>query len=368
MAIYKPSEVSNRLQWIDQIKGVSILAIVLFHFFQNYPDQFGLVATLNRSGAKLGYAAVDIFFVMAGFNISFAMASRPGQIQWRSWLKKRLFRLYPTYLLAVVCSLLLYILLKGYKLQLDLKIVLSCLGLAGYNFQAINPGFWFFTVILEAYLFTPPIVSACRNQPKNYLILGAALGILAKLICAASVNSPFYLFFLQTNFLGSYVFQFCLGLYWGITYAKNKSLSRKDWLISCVLFGLSLMGYVALSLKGINIIYMLGFDLVFTPFMFMGLYRLLNFFAQVRALQLALTFVALAGVYSYQIYLIHQPLLFSIFPYLAKYIPFSSPIKLVVSFIAILGLLTLYVYVFTALETALRKRFDTLINRTQPTH
>ncbi|MBW4419406.1 MAG: acyltransferase [Myxacorys californica WJT36-NPBG1] len=367
MSVSKPQEVPVRLQWIDQIKGIAILAIVLFHFFQNYPDQFGLVAALNRNGAKLGYAAVDIFFVMAGFNISFVMASRLGQVHWKSWLKKRLFRLYPTYLLAVICSLLLYTVLRGYKLQFDLKTVLSVLGLAGYSFQAINPGFWFFTVILEAYLFTPFIVLACRRQPTTYLILGAILGILTKLICLASSNSPYYLFFLQTNFLGSYIFQFCLGLYWGITYSANKSFSRKDWRVVCALFGLGLVSYVALSLKGIDIVYMLGFDLIFTPFMFMGLYRLLNLSAQIKVLQLALAFAALTGVYSYQIYLIHQPLLFSIFPYLAKYIPFSQPAKLIVSFITISGLLTLYVYVFTALEAGLRKRFDALIQRTQPT-
>jgi peptidoglycan/LPS O-acetylase OafA/YrhL len=356
-------ERSDRLQWIDQIKGVAIIAIVLFHFFQNYPDQFAVVAALNHNGAKLGYAAVDIFFVMAGFNISFVMASRLDRTRWTAWLKKRLSRLYPTYFLAIICSLLLYISLRGYKLQFDLKMILSCLGIAGYNFQSINPGFWFFTVILEAYLLTPLIFIMCGKKTEKYLLFGMVFGILTKLICAAIPNSPLHLFFLQTNFIGSYIFQFCLGLYWGLSYSETKRFSKKDWLITSALFGTGLAVYTAMSLQGIDIVYMLGFDLVFTPFMFMGLYQILSYSARIKILKSALAFAALAGVYSYQIYLIHQPLLFSIFPYLAKYIQLSQFIQVIVSFVAILGLLTVYVYAFTALETFLRKRFEMLMSR-----
>jgi peptidoglycan/LPS O-acetylase OafA/YrhL len=356
-------ERSNRLQWIDQIKGVAIIAIVLFHFFQNYPDQFSVVAALNHNGAKLGYAAVDIFFVMAGFNISFVMASRLDRTRWKDWLKKRLSRLYPAYFLAIICSLLLYISLRGYKLQFDLKMILSCLGIAGYNFQSINPGFWFFTVILEAYLITPFIFITCGKKPEKYLIFGIAFAVLTKLICAAIPNSSLHLFFLQTNFIGSYIFQFCLGLYWGLSYGEAKRFSKRDWSIASTLFGIGLIVYAALSFKGIDIVYMLGFDLVFTPFMFMGLYHLLNYCASIKILKSALACAALAGVYSYQIYLIHQPLLFSVFPYLAKYIQLSQFIKVIVSFVVILGLLTVYVYAFTVLETFLRKRFEILVGR-----
>ncbi len=346
----------NRLQWIDQMKGVAILAIVLFHFFQNYPDQFGLVAALNRNGAKLGYASVDIFFVMAGFNISFVMATKPKVIEWNSWLQKRIFRLYPTYFLAVGCSLLMYVLLRGSKLSLDLKFVLSCLGLAGYNFQSINPGFWFFTVILEAYLATPLLFRFCKDKPERFLIAGTVLGILTKAICALIDGGSWHLYFLQTNFLGSYLFQYCLGLYWGFIYVRYQGFRSVDWFISLGVFAGGLLSYVGMSLKGVDIIYMLGFDIVFTPFMFMALHQALEKLNVVKGLSMVLGFFAIAGIYSYQIYLIHQPLLFTAFPYLAKFISLSRIPELLLSFIAISGLLTLYVYLFTQLENFLRKR------------
>ena len=348
---------THRLQWIDQIKGVAILAIVLFHFCQNYPDQFGLVAGLNRNGAKLGYAAVDIFFVMAGFNISLVMATKPQVIEWKAWLQKRIARLYPTYFLAVGCSLLLYVLFRGTKLSLDIKLILSCLGLAGYNLQSINPGFWFFTVILEAYLITPLLFRYAKDKPVRFLILGIILGILTKLISAVIKERFWHFYFLQTNFIGSYSLQYCLGLYWGFIYVKYQGFRRVDWLIATSVFATALLVYISMGLKGVDIVYMLGFDIVFTPFMFLLLYQGLQQLARVQGLNVVLSGLAIAGIYSYQIYLIHQPLLVTVFPYLAKAITLGQIPELLLSFLAISGLLTLYVFLFTALENFLRTCF-----------
>ena len=346
------------------MKGIAILAIVLFHFFQNYPDQINLVATLNRAGAKLGYAAVDIFFIMAGFNISYVIALRAASPKWKSWLNKRLSRLYPTYFLAVLCSLLLYIALMHKKLSLDLDFVLSCLGLAGYHFQAINPGFWFFTVILQAYLLTPLLLSACQKKPEYLLVLGTVVGVATKVACFASKESlPLYLFFLQNNFIGSYIFQFCLGLYWGMVFAKYQRLRKIDWLVSSGVFGLGLAIYIAMSLKGIDIVYMLGFDILFAPFMFIGLYQILASVSEVNLFKKILTPLAIAGVYSYQIYLIHQPLIFSTFPHLIKGIELPVYAQLVAVFFVLMSLLAIYVLGFTNLEVFLRNKFETVTSR-----
>lgn len=353
----------NRLLWVDQIKGIAILAIVLFHFFQNYPEQISLVATLNRTGAKLGYAAVDIFFVMAGFNISYVIAARAKKPEWKTWIKKRLARLYPTYFLAVTCSLLLYLSLRDYKISVDLEFVLSCLGLAGYHFQSINPGFWFFTVILQAYLLVPLLFLICNKKPEYFLLLGIIWAIATKIACLATrQNLPLYLFFLQTNFIGSYIFQFCLGLYWGIIYANHQKLRTIDWLVSSVVFGAGLVSYIAVSLKGIDIVYMLGFDVLFTPFMFVGLYKLLMAMPEIDLLKKCLAGIAIAGTYSYQIYLIHQPFMFSTFSYLVKGIRLPDYAQVSAVFFVFMGLLAVYTFGFTTLEVFLRRKFELITN------
>ncbi|MBK1990152.1 acyltransferase [Sphaerospermopsis aphanizomenoides BCCUSP55] len=106
---------NQRFHWIDRTKGLAKIGIVLFHFLQNYPERIQLINILDRNFARVGYAAVDIFFLMAGFNTSYALMSRAIKqgndtikINWKSWVVKRLLRLYPSYWLAVIFTCLLY--------------------------------------------------------------------------------------------------------------------------------------------------------------------------------------------------------------------------------------------------------------------
>jgi peptidoglycan/LPS O-acetylase OafA/YrhL len=66
----------KHLTWIDQSKGIAILGVVIFHFFQNFPNRINLVNILDRNGAKIGFAAVDIFFMISGFNIGYSLAQK----------------------------------------------------------------------------------------------------------------------------------------------------------------------------------------------------------------------------------------------------------------------------------------------------
>jgi peptidoglycan/LPS O-acetylase OafA/YrhL len=355
----------NRLPWVDQTKGLAILAIILFHFFQNYPERINLVASLNRTGARFGYASVDMFFIMAGFNTSYVLASVLRKnydswlnIDWKSWLKKRILRLYPTYILAVITSLLLYQAFGRVHVKNWMNFVLSCLGIAGYKFQEINPGFWFFTVILEAYLVTP-LIFAIFKKPKNILITGIVVGLLSKIAClAASNNSDLFLFLLQTNFLSSYFFQLCLGLYWGFVYADKQAFRKIDFTIATGVFILGIIVYSLMAIAKINIIYMLGFDMVFTPFLFLVIYLAFENLREKRWLTLGLSFFSLMGVYSYQIYLIHQPLYFSLLRFMTKYIYAHPYLKVLLSLLSILAILGVYVYVFVKVEKFLRGMFE----------
>ncbi len=353
----------QRFDWIDQTKGLAILGIVLFHFFQNYPKEINLISILDRNGAKVGYAAVDIFFVMAGFNVSYVLARlaekqnlNPITTNWKSWLLKRLNRIYPAYLLAVGCSLLLLCLFGKYKLELNLDFILTCFGLAGYKFQAINPGFWFFTVILEAYLAIPLIFYFCKSKPEKILILGIVGGVLTKLACVALGNkSDLYWYFLQNDFLGSYFSQLCLGLYWGIIFYGQKCFRKKDFVAATSIFLGSLVVYLCLELMKIDIIYMLGFDILFTPFFFLLCYLIFETLKKYQQLiGYILTFFSLLGIYSYQIYLIHQPLYFVLFKPLTKALDFNPYVKVILVAIATAILLTLYVWGFVRLEKFLR--------------
>jgi len=358
----------NRLNWIDYTKGIAILGIICFHFFQNYPERTELVKILDRNGARLGYAAVDLFFVIAGFNTSYSLASIKAKLSqgetiktnWLLWLKKRLSRLYPTYWLAIVLTLLLYYLFSKIKVPSVLDLVFIFIGLPGYQrFRTINPGFWFFSVILQAYLVIPLIFYICKSKPTRILLVGLVIGVLNKLVCLVLLGFKdynLYSFFLQLNFLGSYFFPLCLGLYWGFTYFDHKSFRRVDLVISSSVFVIALMIYISLMVSQIKFVYMLGFDMVFTPLFFIGFYYIFEYLESNKiSLKFGLNLVSLAGLYSYQIYLIHQPLLFVLLPYLKQHVHGDASVRLIVSIIVTSVLLSVYVFLFTQLESFLRK-------------
>ncbi|NEU73970.1 acyltransferase [Hassallia byssoidea VB512170] len=363
----------NRFNWIDRTKGLAILGILIFHFFQNYPERINIVSVLDRNLAKLGYAAVDIFFLMAGFNVSYALISKLRKdgidkikVNWKSWLSKRLIRLYPAYLLAFVLSCLLYFFFGNFPRKSLLNFILSFLGLAGMKFQAVNPGFWFFTVILEAYIFTPILFYICQNKFPNILIFGSAIALFTKIVSFSFLlanNFFFYIFFLQTNFLGSYLFQFCLGLYWGWVYAEHKAFRKIDFIVATIIFTIGFILYAILGITKVNIVYMLGFDMLFTPFFFLMIQKLLSRLDKIDKIQRVLGFLSILGIYSYQIYLIHQPLYFVLLPKLKQSIQVNSSLKIVVSLMIVSVALTIYVILFTKLEKIVMKLIGNVMSK-----
>ncbi|HBB35377.1 MAG TPA: hypothetical protein DDZ80_08365 [Cyanobacteria bacterium UBA8803] len=349
---------NNRLIWIDQTKGLAILGIVLFHFFQNYSDPIDIVKVLDRNGARLGYADVDIFFVIAGFNTSYVLASllQAGkisslQIDWLPWLKKRLIRLYPTYWLAILVTLVLYYFFSQINIKSFLDFIWIFMGLPGYErFKTINPGFWFFSVILQAYLVIPLIFYWCKSKPKLILIWGIIIGLVIKVACLLlSQESGLFWFILQNNFLGSYFFQR------GFIYFNNQNFRKIDVVASIIVFLLGLAVYLFLAIKRIEFIYMVGFDIAFTPLIFLVYYKICTLLSTESIKISAINIFSLLGIYSCQIYLIHQPLYFVLLPQLEKQIDGNPYVKLVLSIIITTILLIMYVIAFTKLESFLNK-------------
>ncbi|MEH1902277.1 MAG: acyltransferase [Nostoc sp.] len=368
-----PSQIrQTRFNWIDQTKGLAILAIVIFHFFQNYPERSQLISVLDSNGAKLGYAAVDIFFLMAGLNTSYALISKlqknqivPIKINWRLWLIKRLYRIYPAYILAVILSCLLYLFTNS-KINLNLNFFLSFIGIAGIKFQSINPGFWFFTVILEAYLLTPLIFSFSHNKPNKILFLGITGAIITKLLAFYFFivdDTNTYLFFLQNNFIGSYLFQFCLGLYWGFMYAEHQTFRKIDFIVTSILFSMGILIFAILTIFKIKYIYMLGIDMLFTPLFFLGIQALLYRLDKIAKIGRILSFLNILGIYSYQIYLIHQPLYFVLLPKLNSMIQINNYLKIGISLMIVSILLAIYVFSFIKIERFVMKMFGKVMSK-----
>ncbi|EDZ45766.1 acyltransferase 3 [Rhodobacterales bacterium Y4I] len=91
----------RRLAEFDGLRAVAVLAVVLYHYFQAYPQHYPYGAGLLPL-ARYGDLGVALFFVISGFVITLSLAGQPGP--WRFALK-RLARLWPA---LAVCSILTF--------------------------------------------------------------------------------------------------------------------------------------------------------------------------------------------------------------------------------------------------------------------
>jgi peptidoglycan/LPS O-acetylase OafA/YrhL len=92
---------------LDGIRGIAIIAVMVFHFFL-----FGGLSPQNKidgifyAVAKMGWAGVDLFFVLSGFLITGILHdSRGNDGFFRIFYARRFFRIFPLYYGALVLFL-----------------------------------------------------------------------------------------------------------------------------------------------------------------------------------------------------------------------------------------------------------------------
>jgi peptidoglycan/LPS O-acetylase OafA/YrhL len=111
-----PTE-TTRLRSIDALRGVAALGVVFFHAVeqikQPLPNNLlDYPIRLIQFGSSFGYIGVFLFFVISGFciHLQWARARAAGtepDIRFGSFWKRRIRRLYPPYVIALVLYLLM---------------------------------------------------------------------------------------------------------------------------------------------------------------------------------------------------------------------------------------------------------------------
>lgn len=92
---------SNRYVFLDGIRGIAAIFVVLFH-----------TSAFLKPYLVHSYLAVDLFFILSGFVIAHAYDNRltSGEISFAKFIRFRLTRLYPIYILSVIVSVPLLLL------------------------------------------------------------------------------------------------------------------------------------------------------------------------------------------------------------------------------------------------------------------
>lgn len=69
----------RRLAEVDGLRAVAVLAVVLYHYFQAYPQYSPYGAALLPL-AKYGDLGVELFFVISGFVITLSLTDRKSVV------------------------------------------------------------------------------------------------------------------------------------------------------------------------------------------------------------------------------------------------------------------------------------------------
>lgn len=220
---------------LDALKGIAIIAVVLFHM--------GLL--------KSGYLGVDSFFVINGFLIIPSLCRRieSKEFSYFIFLERRIIRLLPLVVLASIASLLIGfigMLPDNYENVAESVVasnlfsenILSAVTTKNY-WNAANDykplmHLWYIGILFEFYLIFPLLLLAlrwCINRfTKNsqntllYIVAGIFIAsLVAFLLPFDSESNKFY-------FVHYRLFELSLGGLAGMCYIGNKSEVKLNWM------------------------------------------------------------------------------------------------------------------------------------------
>jgi len=157
----------QRLEVLDELKGLAIILVVLYH-------AGGVLTWNNHLHGDLG---VDMFVILSGLGLSLSPAY-PGA---KAFLWRRLLRIFPIYWLVLTA----YLLLNTHFLQLNYtpaNIALHYLGIHGWfgdrYAMTINDSFWFITLIVSLYLIHA-LMQRFGGAIDRLLLVGALVSVAA---------------------------------------------------------------------------------------------------------------------------------------------------------------------------------------------
>lgn len=373
-----------RLWWVDSVKGLSILWIAFFHYFiafndgrypwlihfnsfpgfishyapSSYVETAGRIVELCLAAVfQRGSQAVGVFLLLSGFGLSYSLAKHGGpEAGWAHWFQKRLVRLFPMYWIAH----LIYLVSPFVHRQdaVDWRFLLSFLGDRVYPvdtmFYYMNPALWFFGLLLELYLVFPLLHHMMKRLgPGGFFCICALITIVSRYLLFSVIQANGN--YIQGAFFGGRLWEFAAGMVLGqLCHDRPEAVERRLFAGTTLLAGIAAY-YAGLCSYGPTFWY--TFSDALTA---MGLFVILLHVASgLRFLPGAERVLSVVGVYSYGIYLIHQPYVI----YFGEHLRGAGMLAYVASACAIMSVIALCAM---PIEKSVNRLMDLFQDRLKP--
>jgi peptidoglycan/LPS O-acetylase OafA/YrhL len=153
--------------FIDALRGLAILAVILVHASIAVPPAHADLGQLMAGGAR----GVQLFYIASALTLSLSWASRAPRERTpiRNFYVRRIFRIVPLFWIAIAAYVLLYGLEPRYYAPNGVKwyyVPLTALFLNGFHPETLTsvvPGGWSIVVEMTFYLVLPLLLSYVRS-------------------------------------------------------------------------------------------------------------------------------------------------------------------------------------------------------------
>jgi peptidoglycan/LPS O-acetylase OafA/YrhL len=213
----------QRWQELDAIRGIAACIVVLWHFYQVLsPEHFPvwIRGTMECTPLYLfisGTESVMLFFLLSGFVLSLPFHRNPGGQTYRSFLVKRIARIYFPYAVALLVAVLGNAYYHGLDINpwfaetwagpVDLSTLLQhTFFLGNYDYSAFNTAFWSLVYEMRISLIFPFLcLLVIRSGWVRAIFLAIGIAVLSVLLRVAGVPG-------QTTETVKYVSFFIIGI------------------------------------------------------------------------------------------------------------------------------------------------------------
>ena len=198
------SRSESRVTTVDCLRGLAASAVVWFHLTNGNPQAYS-PAWLRASGHQ-GWLGVQLFFVISGFVIPYALHRANYHLRdYGPFLLRRLIRLEPPYFASILLTMVLAYAsaavpgFRGQPPSYTLPLIVSHIAYANgfFGFPSINSVYWSLSLELQYYLLLGLLFPLVGNKHRAVRI-GALVSLGAFALALPSLLLVFRWLFLFT--------------------------------------------------------------------------------------------------------------------------------------------------------------------------
>lgn len=230
------------------LKGIGILMIILHNYFHilkplpgenefsfnpdTFKEFYNLISTYPGKSIRyffsyFGHYGVQLFIFISAYGLFISTYGR--KLKYFVFLRKRITKLYPVLIIAVVLKLGLYLYKnQGFLYMEEIKSGLLKLTLL-HNFfpneaLTLSGPWWFFSLIIQFYLVFPLLMYIQKKTGSKFLLIMSFLFLIVEYLF-----NPYLLSIgLNLNYtVFGHLEVFCLGIY----FASKKPIYVSGWLV-----------------------------------------------------------------------------------------------------------------------------------------